>query len=145
MTRNTRERSLPWCACCVLHHQHFPWPHEHRGRSDALWKLLHPIHHFTHFPSFFPFPSFVFHKQEAKGHFHLLISHIRRTSKRSFAYTVYLRRSESVSFIESSALKSYYPGAAQLTYRQLLAPADISFGSNIHDINRYSRQSPYVL
>lgn len=76
---------------------------------------------------FFYFSSFVFHKQEAKGHFHLVISHIRRTSKHSFIYSVYLHRYESVSFIEWSALKSYYPHAAQLTYSQLLASADISF------------------
>lgn len=73
---------------------------------------------FHTFPIFFPFPSVVFHKQEAKGHFHLLISHIRRTSKRSFAYSVYLHRSESVFFIESSeellpwCCSTYIPSAS---------------------------------
>lgn len=138
MTQNMRERPSPLCGCFVLHHQHFPWPQKHRGehRTPPANSSFHTFPLFFFSPTLLPLFS---HNQEAKGHFHLVISHIGTTSKRSFAYSVYLHRYESVTFIECSAelLRSwctmYIQSASGFCRFKIL--------SLMFDINQYKGQS----
>lgn len=125
------------CVVAVLHHQHLLLAHKQKWCFMKTPPANSSLDIFLFF--FFLLFFFVFHKQVAKGHFHLVISHIRKTSKHSFANSVYLHRYEFGSFIEWYAQKSYYPHAAQLTYSQLLQIDDV--GSNIHVLNQYSGHS----
>lgn len=84
------------CVVAVLHPQHFLLAHKQRQKwgfmnsSPANWSFHIFLFLFT-----LLFLSFFFYKQVAKDNFHLVISHIRTTSKHTFASSLYFHRYDS--------------------------------------------------